>query len=85
MFENHGKGIGEKGKDNGVLVVLAVDDRQVWIEVGYDLEGFITDGFAGETSRDRRWCRSSARATTAAGSLAGATRVAAADRRRAAT
>ena len=51
MFENGGKGIGTKGKDNGVLVVLALDDRQVWIESGYGLEGFITDGFAGETSR----------------------------------
>ncbi len=51
MFENGGRGIGEKGKDNGLLVLLAVDDRQVWIEVGYDLEGVVTDGFAGETSR----------------------------------
>lgn len=51
MFENRGKGIGTKGQDNGVLLVLAVDDRQVWIETGYGLEGFITDGFAGETSR----------------------------------
>lgn len=51
MFENHGRGIGAKGKDNGLLVLLAVDDRQVWVEVGYDLEGAITDGFAGETSR----------------------------------
>ena len=52
MFENGGRGIGEKGKDNGLLVLLALDDRQVWMEVGYDLEGTITDGFAGETSRD---------------------------------
>lgn len=51
MFENGGKGIGTKGKDNGVLIVLALDDRQVWVEAGYGLEGFITDGFAGETSR----------------------------------
>ncbi len=51
MFENHGRGIGEKGKDNGMLVVLAVRDRRVWVEVGYDLEQFITDGFAGEVSR----------------------------------
>jgi len=51
MFENHGRGIGRKGKDNGLLIVLAVKDRQVWIESGYDLEQFITDGFAGETSR----------------------------------
>ena len=51
MFENHGRGIGTKGKDNGVLILLALDDRQVRIETGYGLEGFITDGFAGETSR----------------------------------
>lgn len=51
MFENHGKGIGQKGKDNGLLVLLAVKDRRVQIEPGYDLEGIITDGFAGETSR----------------------------------
>jgi len=51
MFENGGRGIGERGKDNGLLVLLAVDDRQVWVEVGYDLEGIVTDGFAGETSR----------------------------------
>ena len=51
MFENGGKGLGVKGQDNGVLIVLALDDRQVWIESGYGLEGFVTDGFAGETSR----------------------------------
>ena len=51
LFENHGKGIGQRGKDNGVLVLLAVDDRQVWVEVGYDIEGIVTDGFAGEVSR----------------------------------
>jgi len=51
MFENHGKGIGQRGKDNGVLVLLAVNDRDVRIEVGYDLEQFITDGLAGEISR----------------------------------
>jgi uncharacterized protein len=51
MFENHGKGIGQRDKDNGALVVVAVNDRQVWTEVGYGLEQFITDGFAGETAR----------------------------------
>jgi uncharacterized protein len=51
MFENGGRGIGARGKDNGLLVVVAVADREVRIEVGYDLEQFITDGFAGETSR----------------------------------
>jgi uncharacterized protein len=52
MFENRGRGIGDKGTDNGVLVLLAVKDRDVWVEVGYDLEQFITDGFAGEVSRN---------------------------------
>lgn len=52
MFENHGRGIGQKGRDNGLLLLLAVDDRRVEIEPGYELEGFVTDGFAGETSRD---------------------------------
>jgi uncharacterized protein len=51
MFENGGRGIGQKGKDNGALIVAAMDDRQVRIEVGYDLEEFITDGYAGETIR----------------------------------
>jgi uncharacterized protein len=52
MFENHGKGIGQKGRDNGLLLVLAVDERRVWAEVGYDLEGIITDGFAGQVGRE---------------------------------
>jgi uncharacterized protein len=51
MFENGGRGIGQKGKDNGLLILLAVKDRQVWVEVGYDLEEFITDGYSGELSR----------------------------------
>ena len=51
LFENHGRGIGEKGKDNGVLILLAIKERKVWIEVGYGLEPWVTDGFAGETSR----------------------------------
>jgi len=41
LFEKWG--IGQKGKDNGVLVLLAVKDRNVRIEVGYGLEGAITD------------------------------------------
>ena len=52
MFENRGRGIGDKGKDNGLLVVLAVKDRRVRAEVGYDLEQFITDGYASEVSRN---------------------------------
>ncbi len=52
MFENGGRGIGDKGKDNGLLLVVAKDDRKVRIEVGYDLEQFITDGYAGQTIRE---------------------------------
>ena len=74
MFENHGKGIGIKGKDNGVLILLAVDDRQVRIEPGYGLEGVITDGFAGETSRQMTpYFREG---NYGAGLLAGTTRIA---------
>ena len=51
LFQNRGKGIGEKGQDNGVLILLALKERKVWVEVGYVLEQWITDGFAGETSR----------------------------------
>jgi uncharacterized protein len=51
MFRNRGKGIGQAGKDNGLLLLIAVDDRQAKFEVGYELEQFITDGFAGETVR----------------------------------
>jgi len=52
LFENHGRGIGQKGKDNGVLLLLAMKQRRVEIEVGYDLEQWITDGFSGQVSRD---------------------------------
>ena len=41
-------GIGQKGQDNGLLFLLSVDDRWMRIEVGYGLEGVITDGRAGE-------------------------------------
>nr|MDQ3421442.1 TPM domain-containing protein [Acidobacteriota bacterium] len=53
MFENGGRGIGQKGKDNGLLIVVAIAERQVGIEIGYDLEGIITDGTAGSVIRER--------------------------------
>ena len=40
--------IGKKGKDNGILILLAVEDRRVEIEVGYGLEGVINDAKAGQ-------------------------------------
>lgn len=36
-------GIGKKGKDNGVLLVVALEDKKARIEVGYGLEGDLTD------------------------------------------
>jgi len=35
--------IGHKGADNGVIVIVAKDDRKMRIEVGYGLEGVIPD------------------------------------------
>jgi uncharacterized protein len=40
-------GIGDEQKDNGVLILLAVNDRKSRIEVGYGLEGRLPDGKTG--------------------------------------
>ncbi|TVR57715.1 MAG: TPM domain-containing protein [Spirochaetaceae bacterium] len=40
-------GVGQRSEDNGVLVVLALDERRVRIEVGYGLEGALPDGRVG--------------------------------------
>jgi len=45
-------GIGEKGKDNGVLILAAIDDRKAWITTGYGIESIIPDGLAGEIYRN---------------------------------
>jgi uncharacterized protein len=45
--------LGQKGKDNGVLVVVAPTDRRMRIEVGYGLEGTLTDAAAARIIRDR--------------------------------
>jgi uncharacterized protein len=44
LFEEWG--IGKKGADNGVLFLIAKDDRQMRIEVGYGLEGALPDATA---------------------------------------
>lgn len=36
-------GIGNKKTNNGVLIIAAIDDRKMWITVGYGLEGAIPD------------------------------------------
>jgi uncharacterized protein len=40
--------LGEAGRDDGVLLVLAVRDRRVRIETGYGIEGVLPDGRTGE-------------------------------------
>ena len=45
-------GIGQKGKDNGVLLLASTDDRKVNISTGYGLEGALTDAMSGRIIRN---------------------------------
>ncbi len=45
-------GIGQAKQDNGVLVLVAPNEREMRIEVGYGLEGILPDGLAGQVIRD---------------------------------
>lgn len=44
--------VGRKGTDDGVLLLIAKDDRRVRIEVGYGLEGAIPDAAAARITRE---------------------------------
>lgn len=44
--------LGDKGKDNGVLIVVSKDDRRMRIETGYGAEGALTDAQAGRIIRN---------------------------------
>ncbi len=46
-------GIGQKGKDNGALLIVSRDDRKVRIEVGYGLEGRLTDALSSNIIHQR--------------------------------
>jgi uncharacterized protein len=72
LFER--AGIGDRARDTGALLLVAVNDRQVRVEVGYGLEEFITDGYAGETIR-RAILPAFRQGDYSAGVLAGATRL----------
>ncbi|NSL90047.1 TPM domain-containing protein [Chitinophaga solisilvae] len=41
-------GIGTKGKNNGLLILVAVEDRKIRIETGYGMEGAVPDAIANE-------------------------------------
>ncbi|MCK4660969.1 MAG: TPM domain-containing protein [Phycisphaerae bacterium] len=43
--------IGQEGKDNGVLMLVAVKDRKYTIEVGYGLEGALPDAYCANMAR----------------------------------
>jgi uncharacterized protein len=66
-------GIGHKGTNNGVLIIAAINDRKVRIEVGYGLEGAIPDVTASDiynnlivpAFRDQNYYRGLDDATTA--------------------
>lgn len=39
-------GIGRQGKNNGILIYVALADRKLWIQTGYGTEGFLPDAMA---------------------------------------
>jgi uncharacterized protein len=45
-------GLGQEGQDNGILIVVVPDERQMRIEVGYGLEGSVPDITAGRVIRE---------------------------------
>lgn len=44
--------LGQKGKDNGVLLLVSLQDRKYRFEIGYGLEGVIPDSFAASIGRE---------------------------------
>jgi uncharacterized protein len=47
-------GVGKKGKDEGIMLLVAIKDRRDRIEVGYGLEPILPDGFVGSVLRESR-------------------------------
>ena len=45
-------GLGQKGKDNGVLILISLQDREYRFETGYGIEGIIPDSLAGSIGRE---------------------------------
>jgi uncharacterized protein len=47
-------GVGQKGKNEGILLLLAIQDRRSRLEVGYGLEPILPDGLNGSILREMR-------------------------------
>jgi uncharacterized protein len=47
-------GVGQKGKNEGLLLLLSIGDRRSRLEVGYGLEPILPDGLAGSILREMR-------------------------------
>ena len=45
-------GIGQAKEDNGILILLAKNDRKIWIVPGYGIEPILTAGIVGEITRN---------------------------------
>lgn len=73
-------GVGQAGKDNGVLILVAPGERAMRIEVGYGLEGILPDGLAGQIIRET-FLPAFREGAFGRGIVAGTTRVAAVVRR----
>lgn len=46
-------GVGDKDLDNGIVMLVAVNDHKARIEVGYGLEGALPDGKCGQILREK--------------------------------
>jgi uncharacterized protein len=45
--------VGQQGKDNGVVILLAEKERKIWISPGYGAENELTAGIVGQITRNR--------------------------------
>ena len=44
----HEWGIGQSNQDNGILILVAEEERKIWITTGYGIEGYLTDALSKE-------------------------------------
>ena len=47
-------GVGQKGKNEGIMLLLSIDDHRSRLEVGYGLEPILPDGLSGDILREMR-------------------------------